>query len=396
MSVGVTAEHLKRAEQFVERARRNGGWAPLEIERFWEDQAVAIADPFGRHIPQVPLGALPTRECLFAELGVPEDWYRLYHDERWEAELSKAYNDRSEKILGRRLLNETPGDPARRYPATKALHDVFEARNLWQNESYWLRPSAHNEEELKALLDRVDARDIRRFILPPNWAEEKARLMARGVKPPLYRMQRGPVTFAMSVYGVENTIYLIMDNPGLAARFRDTILRVMLEIGRVLDEEAGYTPETAPRGFAFNDDNCAMLTAEMYEFFGAPILKAVFDRYAPGPNDRRYQHSDSDMGHLLPLLGRLGINHTNFGPKVMVQDIRRHLPTAVIEGELAPYTLMRNEAVNIVAEFLRDFEMAREQRGLLFNTAGSINNGSRLVSFRLLMAAIQEFGRYDR
>jgi uroporphyrinogen decarboxylase len=170
----------------------------------------------------------------------------------------------------------------------------------------------------------------------------------------------------------------------------------MLEIGRVLDEEAGYTPETAPRGFAFNDDNCAMLTPEMYEFFGAPILKAVFDRYAPGPKDRRYQHSDSDMEHLLPILGRLGINHTNFGPKVMVRDIRRHLPDAVIDGELAPYTLMRNEAVPIVAEFLRDFEMARERRGLVFTTAGSINNGSRLTSFRLMMAALQEFGRYDR
>ena len=80
----------------------------------------------------------------------------------------------------------------------------------------------------------------------------------------------------------------------------------------------------------------------------------------------------------------------------MVRDIRRHLPDAVIDGELAPYTLMRNEEVNIVAEFLRDFEMAREQRGLVFATAGSINNGSRLTSMRLIMAAIQEYGRYDR
>ena len=48
----------------------------------------------------------------------------------------------------------------------------------------------------------------------------------------------------------------------------------------------------------------------------------------------------------------------------------------------------------MVAEFLRDFEQARAQRGLLFATAGSINNGSRLTGMRLIMAAIQEFGRY--
>jgi uroporphyrinogen decarboxylase len=132
----------------------------------------------------------------------------------------------------------------------------------------------------------------------------------------------------------------------------------------------------------------------MYEFFGAPILEAIFNRYAPGESDTRFQHSDSDMGHLLPILGRLKLNATNFGPKVMVDEIRAHLPNAVIHGELAPYTLMRNEAENIVAEFLRDFQMARQTRGLVFATAGSINNGSRLSSMRLIMAAIQEYGRY--
>jgi hypothetical protein len=39
--------------------------------------------------------------------------------------------------------------------------------------------------------------------------------------------------------------------------------------------------------------------------------------------------------------------------------------------------------------------MAREQRGLRFATAGSISNGSRLTGMRLIMAAIQHFGRYD-
>jgi len=39
--------------------------------------------------------------------------------------------------------------------------------------------------------------------------------------------------------------------------------------------------------------------------------------------------------------------------------------------------------------------MARESRGLVFTTAGSVNNGSRLTGMRLIMAAVQRFGRYD-
>jgi uroporphyrinogen decarboxylase len=258
-----------------------------------------------------------------------------------------------------------------------------------------MEQSAHDVDELKALLDRVEELDIRRFILPDNWQEEKARLLALGVRPPLYRYQRGPVTFAMSVFGVENLIFLLLDQPDLAARFRDAILRSMLEIARVLDVEAGFTPDNSPRGFGFADDNCALLTPEMYEFFGYPILEAVFAQYSPEPQHRRYQHSDSAMGHLLPLLGRLGMNRTNFGPTLTVSEIREHLPHAVIRGQLAPFTFCRNEEENIVAEFIRDFKMAREKRGLLFMTAGSINNGSRLTSMRLIMSAIQHFGRFE-
>ena len=173
------------------------------------------------------------------------------------------------------------------------------------------------------------------------------------------------------------------------------MLKAMLERARIIDEEAGYTPETAPRGFSFADDNSVLLTPEMYELFGYPVLEAVFGRYAPDPGDQRYQHSDSAMAHLLPILGRLKINGTNFGPTLSVEEIRRNLPDAVIFGQLAPFTYSRNEEVKIVEQFLRDFEMAREGRGLIFTTAGSINNGSRLTSMRLIMAAVQRFGRYD-
>ncbi|MHB9132954.1 MAG: uroporphyrinogen decarboxylase family protein [Armatimonadota bacterium] len=391
-----TEEHRRMIDTLLADTRANGGLAPLDIGQFWADQAVAIANPFGKDIPQLPLGMQMSSECIFDELGIEEDFWRLLYDESWRLEMCKAYNDIAEPIVGRRLLSEQPGPaPHLRYPQIKWLHDVFEAENIWHNGSWWLQQSAHDEDGLQALLDRVEARDIRSFILPENWDEEKARLLALGVKPPLYRGQRGPITFATSIFGIENLIYLLADNEELAARFRDTILRTMLEIGRVLDEEAGYTPETAPHGFGFADDNCYLMTPEWYEFFGYPILYRIFERYSPNPGDSRHQHSDSAMGHLLPLLGKLGLTSTNFGPTVMADEIREHLPNAVIYGEMAPFTLSRNDEEQILVELLRDFAMTKATRGLVFSCAGSINNGSRLTSMRLIMAAIQRYCRYD-
>jgi hypothetical protein len=48
----------------------------------------------------------------------------------------------------------------------------------------------------------------------------------------------------------------------------------------------------------------------------------------------------------------------------------------------------------MVAETLRDFEQAREHRGVVFATAGSVNAGSRLSGLRLIMETLQTRCRY--
>lgn len=382
----------------LDAAHRNNGWAPVDIEQFWHNHDIAVKDPFYMDNPQIPLGVLMSVECVFDELGIKEDYWRYEHDEDWRIQLNTAYNNIAQQVVGRRLLSENRSDPYSQWPSVKTLADLFEAENVWVpgTWSWWLKESAHNEQELSDLLDRVEARleNPRAFLLPENWESEKERLQALGVPLPRYRHQRGPITFATSIYGCENLIYLILDNPTLAERFRNTILRGMLTIAEVIDTEAGDTIETSPRGFSFADDNCYMMTPDMYEFFGYPILKTVFERYAPSPNDWRFQHSDSAMGHLLPILGRLNLKGVNFGPTLTVEEIRKHNPNAIIYGQLAPFTFSRNEEEKMLAEFFRDFEMSLEHRGVVFATAGSINNGSRLLGMRLFMSAIQHFGAY--
>ncbi len=383
------------AEELVKATHAAGGLAPVNLEQFWADQSIAQADPFGAHIPQPAFGASLTGECVYDELGVSEDYWRYQHDDAWRLELNKAYNDKAETIVGRRLLGEMPRDPSREYPPIKLLGELFDAKNVWHDQSWWLEQSAHDASELAALLDRVARRleNPKLFFLPPEWPAARSASW-HWASSRRYRYQRGPVTFATSIYGTENLLFLILDNPPLAARLSKAILNGMLARAKVLDEEAGYAPAAAPHGFSFADDNCCLLTPAMYEEFAFPILKGIFDVYSPNPGDRRYQHSDSAMSHIVPILGRLNLTGTNFGPTVTVAEIRRHLPRAVINGQLAPFTYSRNDEMGIVMEFLRDFNQTRLERGLRFTTAGSINNGTRLTSMRLAMAAVQRYGRY--
>jgi uroporphyrinogen decarboxylase len=396
MGFHVTSDHLNRAEAFVKEIKDPNGLAMLDVDRFWKDDKKAHDLIWSEDCPQMPLGIGMSWECPFEELGLKEDWHRIYHDNDYQIDLCQRYNDISEKVVGKRLIGESKPDSVKQWPEIKALHDIFEAKNVWHNESFWLQQSANTEEELSALLDRVESRldNLRDFILPQNWEKEKERLTRLGCPVPRYRGQRGPVTFAMSVYGVENLIYLIEDEPELAKRFSNAIFRAIKGRAEILDHEAGFTKDTRPSGWSWMDDNCCNLNPEMYEFFAFPIVKGMFDIYSPNPNDRRYQHSDSPMGHHLPLLGTLDMTCVNLGPTLSVNEIREHLPNAVIDGQLAPFTFSRNEEVNMVAELLRDFEMSKEKKGVDFSTAGSINNGSRLSGLRLLMSAIQNLCQY--
>ncbi|KKN68661.1 hypothetical protein LCGC14_0449480 [marine sediment metagenome] len=63
------------------------------------------------------------------------------------------------------------------------------------------------------------------------------------------------------------------------------------------------------------------------------------------------------------------------------------------DGQIMPPVM--GAAAFLMVEFLRINYLAREKRGLRFGTAGSINNGSRLTGMRLIMSAIQHYGRYE-
>lgn len=367
----------------------------LDIEQFWKDDELAHQENcFSKNAPQAALGIRMSNECVYAELGEEgHPWDPI--DPVRQAELNKRYNDKAERIVGRRLLQESFDTV--HFPQVKRIGEVFGSRYEFVNHSEWLHRCAETPEEVEKMLDRVEKLDIRAFMLPENWESEKKRIFEEtGRLPGRMRHIRGPVTLACSLMGEENFIFLVLDEPDLAKRFSETITKVVITMGDIMDEEAGVKPEERGKyGFSFADDNCCLLTPEMYEFFGYPILRDVFAHFASDEKASRFQHSDSDMGHLLPILGRLNLTGVNFGPNVLVPEIRKYLPNARIDGCLAPFAFMRNDEKEIIAQVRRDCEAARENGyGLNVATAGSINNGSLLESMRLVMAVIQNYGRY--
>ncbi len=367
----------------------------VDLDKFWAADEIAHCENcFTKEATQVALGIRMSNECVFAELNEAGSPWGYIEPER-QAHLNKRYNDIAERIVGKRLLSETV--PSYVFPAYTKIGTLFGGTYSQSDHGEWLHSKMNTPEDLEAQLNLVDKMDLKDMILPKNWASEKRRIFEEyGAIPPLMRSVRGPVTLATSLMGVENFILLMYDEPELAQRFSESITRVLLAYIDITNEEAGYTDANAPDGFGFFDDECAMMTPEMYEAFGYPVLRDIFHKVSPNKNDGRYQHSDSEMSHLLPILGRLDLTGCNFGPTLTVSQIRKHLPNARIDGQLAPFTFMNNNPEEIIAEVKRDCEMAKidDLRGVNIATAGSINNGSSLMSMRTVMHAIQKYGQY--
>jgi len=367
---------------------------PVDLEQFWKDDMLAHEDNcFSISAPQVAFGLRMSEECVLSEFGEELDnplWIPPGRERR--TELNKRYNDKAEKVVGIRLLREDFPPDAQQFPKIKRIGEVFGGTYTIHDGSEWLNSDIKTYKQLENKLDEIDKLNLREFILPADWdARCKTLYDDFGIKPESPVGIRGPVTLACSLLGVEDFIFLLYEEPELAERFSGTIADVIIGIVELMDKESGEDSS----GFEFYDDNCCMLNAELYESFGYPILKKIFDRFSPQSHHKRYQHSDSAMEHLLPVLGKLDLNGVNFGPTVTIDKIRKHLPKARIDGCISPITFMRDDRNGIIADVKRDCEMAKMfGRGVNITTAGSINYGSTLAGMRTAMWAICEYGRY--
>jgi uroporphyrinogen decarboxylase len=115
---------------------------------------------------------------------------------------------------------------------------------------------------------------------------------------------------------------------------------------------------------------------------------------SPG-HARRYQHSDSAMGHLLDMQYELGIREVNYGPEVDAAYIRKMMPDALIKGQMPPFLLRNGTPDEIKQRIAQDFAKAGNTGGLVVTTAGSLAAGTGVGRMRWFMQVVQDYCRYD-
>lgn len=361
----------------------------LDTKAFWEENELCFK-PFSTDKPRVPLLLPLDDHFLIEEMGV-ESTIRYYQDKSYQLELSRQCNDRIEPILGKRFYSEKdePGSYLNRFEVIMGARWV-----LTEGGTPWLEPcEIEDVEDLKRLIAKAEKIDMKKAAFPEDWAEKKEQFEKETGKPVRLggSYSRGPATMATSIIGTTNTCIFMMDYPDEMKAFFEVMAEKLIEYHQAVMDD---TQKTEVNGYSLADDNCYLFPPKQYEAFCAPVLKKLFDRFAPDPEHQRFQHSDSDMGHLMGILNDLGVNVVNFGPNIHPLDIRKAMPKAVIRGQIPPFTLRNGTREEIIEIVKRDIDTVGADGGLIESTAGSIAAGTPLENLKLLMWAVNEFGRY--
>lgn len=357
--------------------------ASLDVKAFWaENNRCRSPSP---DKPRCPLLFMPDDHWLFELLGV-KSTVRYYHDKAYRDTLHQQANAVTHEAVGLTFFEDDTWEHAPR-----RIENLFDCVFTYtEGGTPWLEPVTDDPAEFAAILDRAEATDVAAWAFPDEFRAEWTARKARGdFLPPLGDGSRGPATIMTSVLSVETAIFWMVDRPELMRRFRDVLARQMVALNRALRAFSGYdTP-----GWWITDDNCALLNRALYDEYCVPVLRAVLDEFAPG-DARRYQHSDSAMGHLLEAQRELGINVVNYGPELDAAFIREKMPDAVILGHIPPLLLRNGSPEDIRARVLADFEAVGGDGRLVITTAGSLAAGTGVDRMRWLMYVVGQDCRY--
>jgi uroporphyrinogen decarboxylase len=358
--------------------------AGLDLEAFWAEND--LCEEFTTHKPRCAVSFSPDDHWLFEFMHVPST-LRYYKDKAYRDGLHREVNESTQQYVGKKYFDEDTW-----VFSPKRIENLFDCEFTYtEGATPWLTPATNDPDEFDKILDRAEATDMAPWALPEEflreWEERKSTgrsLIELGTG------SRGPATIMTSVLRPETVFYWIYDHPELIQRFRDILARKMVEFNQVL---RAFRGDTQP-GWWITDDNSALFNPKLYREYCVPVLEKVLDAMATR-GSRRYQHSDSAMGHLLDQQRELGINSVNYGPTVDAALIRSKMPNAIINGHMPPLLLRNGSPDEIEERVISDFQKAGATGGLIVTTAGSLASGTGVGRMRWFMQTVQKHSRYS-
>ena len=361
----------------------------FDAKAFWQENK-ACFQPFSTDKPRVAACFMFEDHFLLNLLAI-ENTNQYYDDMPYRLACHVRANDILEEALGARFY---PEDNIA-YMKSEFEVRLGAARVITRGNTPWIEPRVEDVEGIKALIDRVAKMDMRRDAIDPAWYEIREDFRQKtGRRMRFEQGWNGPATIACSVLGTTNLCFYLYDEPEVMRDFFEVVGAQYIAYREAVTLADSGVVDRA--GIGINDDSCYIFTPADHARYCVPFQKRFYEAFAPAPAHLRRHHSDSAMQHLIENLGAMGVNEVNIAPDIQATQIRERLPGAVIHGQIHPFLLKNGSPEDIVEKIRHDIRTVGTDGGLVETVVGVIPEGTPLENMRLLLWAVQEYGRYGQ
>ena len=192
----------------------------------------------------------------------------------------------------------------------------------------------------------------------------------------------GPITLATQLVGMEEALYMAIDDPDGFERLLDFSTRVVIEFGTAQVEAGAHVP------MVFDPSaSMAVIPMPFFREFELPRLNKIFKAFEAAGASAGWVHIAGPLGPALPFLGQTGASIFNFDYCVNPNDVLNFGPQCCFNGNIKSLDFETAQPEDIFNESLRLCELFSPRGGFILSSGCEIPPGSKPENIAALVAA---------
>ncbi|MHB8075801.1 uroporphyrinogen decarboxylase family protein [Desulfosporosinus fructosivorans] len=217
----------------------------------------------------------------------------------------------------------------------------------------------------------TDCHQIDRLTVPDPWSSGRMPLMLKAAKLIVDKdagehfivgQVLGPVTIATQIFGIENLIYLIVDDPeGFMELLKFTTL--------VTERYCEALGETGIHAIMLHDPSASpdVVSKSVFANLIAPQLKAMIQHIKEQQETNLWLQIIGNTTSILPLIADFNLEMVTIDSSVELSDAFHRLENKVVVGNINPM-LFRNASFDQLDSTLRHIDEQRRRFGYVMGT----------------------------
>ena len=194
----------------------------------------------------------------------------------------------------------------------------------------------------------------------------------------------GPFTLAGQLLGLENTLYLAIDDPERLEWLLDFATEVLISFGRAQLKAGAHLP------IVFDPAaSPAVIPPSFFREFELPRLRRLFQALESGGSACNWLHIAGPAAPILPYYRDAGVDIANFDYCVSMDEANNMLPTICLDGNIKSLSFVEGTPAEIRKESKKLLRYFRKRGGFILSSGCEIPPESKPENIAAMVQAVR-------